>query len=246
MLHEHSRAEQDRPSRGLGHELLVHDREEILAGETTLHLLLFGRHRNRVVFLDQQTVTGPLWRSAWGSPSRYRRCGTDRACGSNDRSHQGPRSCCCADRRCRNSSGNAPPPLCCHAPSMVGMHRPACIFNRAIALARETISQAEEGAALLPRRRAIASIFPAGTPQIASAHSGVRDARCASNSGVKIREPRHVIAVGEAFAQQNMQEPVASAPSVPGARAGRDRPASWSRSCRRRPRQSACHALSVP
>ena len=54
VLHEHGRRQhQVGHPRGLGHELLVHADEQILAGKAALHHLLVGTHRNRIGVLDQ-------------------------------------------------------------------------------------------------------------------------------------------------------------------------------------------------
>ena len=55
VLHEHGRRQHDVGHQGrLGHELLVHADEQVLAGKAPLHQLLLGRDRDRVGVLDQQ------------------------------------------------------------------------------------------------------------------------------------------------------------------------------------------------
>ena len=55
VLHEHGRGQHDVGNcRRLREELLVHDREKVLAREAALHQLLLGRDRDRVGVLDEQ------------------------------------------------------------------------------------------------------------------------------------------------------------------------------------------------
>ena len=60
VLHEHRRGEHDVGHlRCLGHELLVHRDEQILAGEPLAHQPLLGRHRHRIGVLDQHRLDWP-------------------------------------------------------------------------------------------------------------------------------------------------------------------------------------------
>ena len=57
VLHEHGRGQHDiGHERRLGHELLVHADEEILAGKTPFHELLLRRDGDRVGVLDQHRL----------------------------------------------------------------------------------------------------------------------------------------------------------------------------------------------
>ena len=59
MLHEHRRRQHDiRHRGGFRHELLVDDREEILARKAPLHLGLIRRDRDRIGVLDQHRGDG--------------------------------------------------------------------------------------------------------------------------------------------------------------------------------------------
>ena len=57
MLHEHGRRQHDIGHRSrLGHELLVHGDEQVLAGKTLAHQGLLRRHGHRVGVLDQHRL----------------------------------------------------------------------------------------------------------------------------------------------------------------------------------------------
>ena len=54
VFQEHGCRENDvRPTRGLGHELLVRADEQIVAGETTAHAIAVRAHGQRVLVLNQ-------------------------------------------------------------------------------------------------------------------------------------------------------------------------------------------------
>ena len=78
-------------ARGLGHELLVHADEQILARKAALDPLLLGRDRDRVGVLDEQRRDRRPAREriALAAQDR-RRCATGRACGSTDRARPSP------------------------------------------------------------------------------------------------------------------------------------------------------------
>ena len=57
VLHEHGRRQHDVGHlRRLGHELLVHRDEQILAGKAAAHQILLRRHRHRIGVLDQHRL----------------------------------------------------------------------------------------------------------------------------------------------------------------------------------------------
>jgi len=57
MLHEHRRRQHDiRHQGGLGHELLMHRHEQVLARKTLPHQRLLRRHRHRIGVLDQHRL----------------------------------------------------------------------------------------------------------------------------------------------------------------------------------------------
>ena len=57
MLHEHGRGQHDVGHlRGLGHELLMHRHEQVLARKSLAHQRLLRRHRHRIGVLDQHRL----------------------------------------------------------------------------------------------------------------------------------------------------------------------------------------------
>ena len=206
MLHEHRRGQNEIGHGGrFGHELLVDDREEILAGKTLLHLLLLRRDGDRIGVLDEQRRHRPL--VAQGVGFTEQNVADPRLIELADRAvdhiealdHRFPQA---EGAGIRVESAAAPVlPRAKHGGDAQGrMH-----VHRAVALAGEAIAQPEEGAALLAQKACDSLDLRGRHPadRLRPFRRPEREMRL--EFGREIREPRHVIAIREVLAQQHME-----------------------------------------
>ena len=147
MIQEHGRRQDDvSHGRGLGHELLMHDGEQVLAGETLLHQCLMRRHRDGIGVLDQHCLhRSAALQGQWiaGQDGADARLVEDAGRGIDGIASFEGRMLPVEDRGVVvEGAATFILPGASHGRNAEGgMH-----VHRAVALAREAITEAEEGA----------------------------------------------------------------------------------------------------